>query len=196
MTKTPTPAKRVKIAKLRGRAKAGLPLAPEEAAEVLEYDRERELAAEARGSSKSASRKVSYTEEESAAQAEGTGAAAEVAAAGAMVKEEGRRLDSILTVGIAALQRSNEVYFQMVTSMMGRMEKAETAQLKMMEAVRQNFLGRVEAEGDLVRAEADRDAAESADKNDDPITKMAGELLPMLLPQLMAAMASGGGPKK
>jgi hypothetical protein len=177
---------RVKAARLRSRARTGLPLAPEEAAELHAYE-------QSVGASKSASRKVSYTEEEDSAQAYGTGGAAEMAAAGAMVREEGRRLDSILTVGISALQRSNDVYFQMVQALLKRTENFEMSQIKMMTAMREHYLGRIEAEGELMKVE------NAKEDEQDPLTKMATDMLPMLLPQIMAAMSSGksgGGDKK
>lgn len=176
-------SERVRVSRLRSRAKAGLPLAPEEAVDLHEYEKAR---AESTGASRSASRRVSYTEEEQAAEAEGTGLGAEAAAAGAMVREEGRRLDSILQIGVAALQRSNDVYHQMVTALLKRTENFEDSQVKMLTAMREHFLGRVQAEADLMNA--------GQEEKEDPTQKMISEMLPMLLPQIMAAMA--GGAKK
>ncbi len=139
-TKAVPPKARVRAAKLRARARAGLPLSTDEATELHDYESARSM-----GASKSGSRRVSYTEEEESAQSVGTGSAAEMAAAGAMVREEGRRLDSILTVGISALQRSNDVYFQMVQALLKRTENFETSQIKMMTAMREHYLGRIEA---------------------------------------------------
>ena len=83
--------------------KHGQMLTPEEAAWLADYDNARQVAADAReGSSVGASRahKVSFTEETREAVGEGSSAVAEVAAAGAMVREEGRRYDSLIAVGI------------------------------------------------------------------------------------------------
>lgn len=188
--KPPVPASaRVKAAKLRGRARAGLPLSTEEATELHDYEKDR-------GASRSASRKVSYTEEESAAQAEGTGSAAEAAAAGAMVREEGRRIDSLLTIGVSALQSAFDRVLKSNEQILDRNAKLEDAQIKMMEAVRTHYVARAQAEGDAILDAAERDAEAAADKKEDPIMKALGDLAPTIIPMLMAKMAESGPAKK
>jgi hypothetical protein len=188
---SPSPAQRVRASKLRGRAKAGLPLSPEEAAELHDYESDR---AEAKGASQS--RRVSYTEEESAAIGTGS-AAAEAAAAGAMVREEGRRLDSVLTVGITALRTACDQYAKMVETMSRRTEKFEetlvkmmTAQTNLIDRVRESELERIDAEINAAAIAAE--AEQAGEKGGDAISKMVEELLPVFLAKLGGKGGEGG----
>jgi hypothetical protein len=76
----------------------------------------------------------------------------------------------------------------MVQALLKRTENFELSQIKMMSAMREHYLGRIEAEGELMKADA------AAKDEGDPMTKMVTDMLPMLLPQIMAAMS--GGAKK
>jgi hypothetical protein len=184
---SPSASERVKASKLRARVRAGFPLSPEEAAELHDYESAR--AATARGAS--ASRKVQYTEEESAAIGEGS-AAAEAAAAGAMVRAEGQRLDSVLALSITALRTACDQYAGMVQALIKRTENFESAQVRMMNA-QTDLIHRVRnAELDRIDAEIAAREAESEEKGGDTISKMAEQLLPMLMPQIMGAMGKGG----
>lgn len=206
-----TGAERTAISKLRVKARAGTATA-EEAAKVAEYEGAREgprgsapAAPPSTGSSRAASRKVSYTEEETAAEAAGTGAAAEAAASTAaafMVREEGKRLDSILTIGIGALQKACDQYAAMVQVLIKRTESFETTNVKLLEAMSDHFVGRAELEAELLTEKAKTEAAAikaAAAGDPDGFEGIAKQLLPFILPGIPGAVvngAAGGTGKK
>lgn len=179
----PSTSERVKASKIRASIKAGKEVSTEEAAWFADYEQAREKVVQTRGASQS--RKVSYTEEETAAVGEGSPEAAAAAASAlpAAVKEEGQRLDSILTIGIAALKESNAVYGQLVGHLIRRTENFEDTMVKMMRAQtdllhahRENALKAIDAEVRAVAAEAGQ--------QEDGISKLANELLPLLIEKM------------
>ena len=100
-----------------------------------------------------------------------------------MVRDEGRRHDSLLTIGIEALRSAGDPYGKMAELMMRRNEQLEKAHVEMMQSIRTHFLARVEAEG-----EADRLAKEAeGGEEKDGIGKLAEQLLPYFLPGLESA---------
>jgi hypothetical protein len=178
----PTPSERTKAARLRMQVKASKPLSLDDAAWLEQYEAGQTARAEAVGASQT--RRVEYSEEET--QAIGTGEAA-VAAAGiaAATREEGRRLDSMLTVAIGAMGRAFDMSMRMCDLMANRNEKLENAHVRMMEAMRGHYLARVEAEGEADALAKQLEAGEEGDK--DGISKLAEQLLPFLLPGLESA---------
>lgn len=179
----PSTTERVKASKIRTKIQVDPgSVTTEEAAWFRDYEAAREKVAQARGASQS--RKVSYTEEESAAVGEGPEAAAAAASALPMaVKEEGQRLDSILTIGIAALKESNQVYANLVATMMKRTENFETTLVKMMSA--QADLINAHRDSAIAQTEAEvRAIAAESGQEKDGISKMVEELLPLLLERM------------
>lgn len=175
----PTASHRVKAAKLRKALRMGQTLDPDDAAWLADYEHRRDSAAEAVASGRSASRKVSYTEEEHAA--EGTGsAAAEAAALASATREEGRRIDSLVQLGMTSLVQACGMYQQMTAALLKRTENFERAQVDMLAAMREHYLARTEAEAELVRAQAEN-------KDGGEVSK----LVEMLMPAIMAKLQGG-----
>jgi len=163
------PAARQRAYRIRHKVANQKPVTPEDAAWLHDYER-----AQSKGAS--ASRKVSYTEEEHAAI--GTGSAAEVAASAAMVREEGRREDSLADKGMQAMERANDRLEKLVDFCMARMQVLEDSHLEMWAKHRESRMREVDAEVALIEAQAANEGKE------DDISKTAAELLPMILKQL------------
>lgn len=183
VSRGPSPSARVKASKLRAKIKMGQELDTDEAAWFADYEAARDAAATAKASrGASQSRKVSYTEEESAAVGEGDPIVA-AAAAGAVEREAGQRLDSVIALSMASMKEANELLLTMTKQMMKRTENFEITLVKMMEAQanlihshRENALRATDAE---IRAmELEKGAGE------DGISKLASELLPLLIEKM------------
>lgn len=172
--KAPDPATRgadrTRAHRIRARVKRGDAVEPIEAAWLSDYEQ-----SQAGSMGASASRRVSYTEEEHAAI--GTGSAAEVAAAAALAREEGRRFDYLLTAGIDALMKACGMYKEMATIILARNQQMEDVHLGMLGSVREHYIKRVEAEADAIRLEAEK-------QNEDPTNMMLGLLAQRMLPQM------------
>lgn len=125
-------------------------VSPEEAAWLAAYEAGRDGAGRDVGAS---SRRVVHVEEH---QAVGTGGAAEVAAAAAMAREEGRRLDHILDRSITMLTRAIEAYERMTASLLKERQSDAETHRALLDSLRTHFLARAEAEAELVRADVDR----------------------------------------
>jgi hypothetical protein len=161
--------------RLRAKVRVHAPVSPEDAAWLGDYEREgADRRGESSGTSRAASRKVSYTEEETAAEAYGTGSAAAVAAAAALSREEGRRLDSIIDRGISALQRACDAWEKMTGALLKERQADAQTHRALLESLRSHFLARSEAEGALIKAEAEQAAAAS---NENSIEDMATKAL-------------------
>jgi hypothetical protein len=174
-------AARMKAVRIRAKVKVGSAVSPEDAAWFADYERAREKVRDA-GASAKRSHKVSYSEESEEAASVGTGAAAETAAAAAMVREEGRRLDSIVDRGFLAMQKACEFHERMSEALLNRAIEDGKTHRRLLEAVRVNALARVRAEV----------AARGAEDEDD-IVKLAKELAPILGPMFgMKAQADDG----
>jgi hypothetical protein len=169
------PSSRARASYIRKKVKAGT-AKPEEIAWLGEFEGKKSEGS--RGAS--AHRKVTFTEEESAAMGEGDATVAQVAAAAAMVREEGRREDSLADKGMAAFERANAWLEKLVGFAMARMQVLEDAHLEMWAKHRDSRIREVDAEIELMKAEA----ANEADDKPDQITAMAQELLPELLKQM------------
>jgi hypothetical protein len=149
--------------RIRAKVRVHAPVTPEDALWLGDYEKAgAQRRGESFGASQSASRKVSYTEEEHAAQAIGTGSAAEMAAAAAMSREEGRRLDSIVDRGIGALERACNAWEKMTAALLKERQADAQTHRALLESLRSHFLARAEAEGALIKAEADHVANDHA----------------------------------
>lgn len=176
----PSPSDRTTAAKLRLKVKVGQPLTLDEAAWLETYEDGQNARAEAIGASQA--KRVSYTEEET--QNIGTGEAAMTAVGAAtMAREEGRRYDMLLTVGIQALRTATDTYGRMVEQILSRNAQLEKSHVEMMVAMRTHFLARVEAEADAERLAKEIEGGEEKDG----IGKLAEQLLPYLVPGLEQA---------
>ena len=177
-----TPSNRARAHRLRLQMRANMGVLDEaDATWLAGYEEERAAASDGMPRGASRGRRVSYTEEEHEAAGEGDSAAA-AAAAGAMVREDGRRLDSMLGVSMTAMQKAFEMSMRMCQMMACRNRELEEAHVSMMEAYRSHFLGRVEAEAEL---EVIKRTVEEGDK--DGLEKVAEMLLPYILPSLTAS---------
>jgi len=130
------------------------------------------------GRSKSGSRKtVSFhTEEETATEAEGSGAAA-ATAAGMMVREEGRMLNTIVDRGINALVEAVKTYRSITLSLMEERKQDAMVQRSLIESVRGHYVARAEAEGDIVRMKAEIEAAKLLGDDSSPLETAALEAI-------------------
>lgn len=168
---------RNKAYQIRAKQRAGDPVSPEDLAWLLDY----EAAQKSTSTGASASRRVSYTEEESAAV--GTGAAAEVAAAGALAREEGRRIDYLLQRGMEAMQTAFNMQAKMCDQLMRDNHDLKEVQMAMLETVRAQYLARTQAEVDLMQSQADA----NRDEKKDAISEMVEAMAPALMAKVMEA---------
>lgn len=175
--KAPRAAQIARAYRLRQKIRAHEVLTPEDVAWLAAFEQSTQVNA-----GRSASRKVSYTEEE--ASAEGVGNAAEAAAAATYAREEGRREDNLARIGIEALVRSNEDMRGVMALILQRNAALETVHLDMLSTVREQFVARTQAEVDLMRTQAEGEI--EAAKQGDSIGAMAAELLPALLKGMQA----------
>lgn len=128
-------ADRVKAYRLRKKAEAGEELSTDEQAFLDSYPA---------GRSAASSRKVVHIEEEHDAAAEGDHRLPEEYAK--VVTAEGLRADTLLRIVVDATFRQNEMYMQMVEHLLDRTTRIEEAHVSMLEAVREHYLARVDAE--------------------------------------------------
>jgi hypothetical protein len=130
------------------------------------------------GRSAQKSRRVSYTEEETAAAAEGIGDAASIAAAAIATRAEGERLDSILKIGVNALKEAVDAYKSMAAALLEERQADAITHRSLLESIRTHFLERTEAEAELIRTQAENDAAAAAAENgESAIERLATEML-------------------
>lgn len=171
----PSDGDRARAVRLRGRVKVKAPLTPEEAAWLEDYERQRDAVRQSRGGSRS--HKVSYTEE--SAEAVGTGSAAEVAAAAAMSREEGRRYDHLLNGVIRGMESAVMMFEKLSALCMTRMTEDARTIRELTRSDRENYLDKTELEAEAIRRDAEGGG--------DAVSKLAEQLLPQLLPMLMNA---------
>jgi uncharacterized protein YciI len=145
--------------RIRLRLKARQRVAPADLTWLSEYEKTH---GKNYGRSASGSRKVSYTEEETNAAAEGLGSAADIAAAAMVTRAEGERLDSILTIGIKALTEAVNCYKSMTAALLEERQADAQTHRALLESLRSHFLERAEAEAELIRVEADHAAKDNA----------------------------------
>ena len=184
--KPPTPGERSRAAKLRLLRKAGKELIEEDALWLETYEQGQEAHAEAIGASRAS--RVTYEEETREAVGTGDAAAVEAVSVAALAREEGRRYDSLLTVGIEALRTAVDTYQKMAVQILERNGQLERAQIEMMATVRRSILASVHAEADAEAERLAREAAEAGAGGSDGLTKLAEQLLPLILSQLGATL--------
>jgi hypothetical protein len=155
---TPSGTDRARAYRIRSLIRQGGTPTDDDAEFLREYEGKQE---QDRGAS-ATSRKVSFDLEENA-MAVGTGAAAEVAAgmaAGAVARQEGLRLDYVTQAGIGALVKACELHEKMASSLLERTMQLEEVHLSMLDAVREQYLARTQAEIDAMGiAPKDEDSA-------------------------------------
>lgn len=189
-----TGADRARAVRLRAKIKAGATVEPTEAAWLSDYEAAQTEKRESRGAS--SARSVKYEETESASVGVG-GSAAEVAAAAAMVREEGRREDSLEKLKQDGLTRAFDMCMRMTEGMMKRTEALERVHLSLLTAFRDNYLTRVELEGDALITDAQRQAeAIAKEEGGDSMSKLADMLLPQLMAKFMGVTIPNGAPTK
>lgn len=150
------PGHRTKAARLRGKVRSGVTLSPEEIEWLGAYEaQQRATATSTAPFGASASERIIQIEERAASV--GSGAAAEAAAMGALAKEEGRRVDNLVRAGIDSMHRACQLYESMARTMLARMQALEDVHLGMLDAVREHYMARTEAEAEVIRSEADND---------------------------------------
>jgi hypothetical protein len=163
-------ADRSRAYRLRSRVRAGEELEPADAEWLANYE-------SARNTGMSASRRVVSLDIDEQSVSAGTGAAAaEAASAGAIAREEGRRLDYLSRVGIEAMSRACQLYERMASSLLERTKALEEVHLAMLDAVREQYLARTQAEIDAMHAEA-----EASRENDDEKPDAATSLLEKII---------------
>jgi hypothetical protein len=158
------PADRVKAGRIRKKLDAGEELPEDEQAWFDTYESAKrggkrksviEVAAEAAATNGSATEKITYTEERAAA----TGNHPHPAYYEASIRAEGLRADTLLRIAADALVRVTEQYAAMNAHLLARTTAIETAHVAMLDAVREHYISRIEAEGE---AEKQRQIAAAA----------------------------------
>lgn len=123
-------------------------------------------------------------------QAVGTGSAAATAVGQALTaREEGRRLDSLFDKSIGALHEATEVYKAVCTTLLEREKVREETHQSMLEAVRDHFLARTEAEAELVAKEREK-------TDEDPANGLMVALLPAIAKHLGVDLPMGAAPPR
>ncbi len=157
------PAHKQKAYRIRKMVENGSPVTSEDAEFFANYEDAIRRNAESKvvnadGSmGASRNRKVSYSEEESAAI--GMGEAAAIAASSALAREEGKRLDNLMDRAITAMEKGNN-FMEKACNMFSRMTEHCLAQSKTMmdthvqilDSLREHHIARTEAESELVAA--------------------------------------------
>ena len=171
-------AERVKASRIRSKAAQGIPLTEDEAANLETYE---ETLPPAVGNRSASSRVVHLDIEEQAA-AEGNHPHPEMYAAA--MRSEGLRADTLLRIVTDRLITCNDQYLRLMTHMMERSTRLEDAHIGLLEAVREQFLARVDAEAEARMAQSIDNAA-----GDD------SEMAEMLKLLLMAKANNDANPK-
>lgn len=189
-----TASNRSKATKLRAKARAGAVLTPEEAAWLGDYEAARErVGNDSMGASRG--RRIHYTEEENESVGVGSSAVAEMASAGAMSREEGRRYDYLMTIGMTALERSNKAWEKMVETLLERNGQLEHAHVEMMHASAGEYMRRIKTEAAIEQMKTNIEAGE---EKPDMLSQIVEMLAPMMIAKLgaaesPAAVAAGKG---
>ena len=187
--KPPTTGQRNRAARLRQAVTAGSTTTPDDLAWLLDYESKQQQRAE-KTASAGASKKSKVTHTEETEERIGLGdATVAAAAAAAESREEGRRLDTLLSLGHQAMLGAVDAYKNMCGQLLQRNHDLERAHIRMLDTVRTHYLARVDAEGEA--AELERELDKPQEEKKDALSQMAEELLPMLLPAIMDSMAAG-----
>ncbi len=170
--------------RIRKQVENGSPISSEDAEWFASYDDAIRRNAEAKvvnadgsmGASKN--RKVSYTEEESAAI--GMGEAAMIAASGAAAREEGRRYDNLMDRAITAMEKGNDfmakaclMFSKMTEHCLTQSKTMMDTHVQILDSLREHHIARTEAESELVAA----GLHEASDETDDLATDLVKGVL-------------------
>jgi hypothetical protein len=184
----PTPPERARAYRLRAKMRKGDTLEAEDAAWLGSYEQSAGDGDGAFGAS--ASSKTIHVEEKRAAVGIGA-SAAEIAAHAALAREEGRRIDYLTEAAVKALAAAAEqsreaaaLYRDMVKDLRRHTSSLEEVHLSMLDAVRDQYLARTQAEIDAM-------AAREEDKGD-----ATSQIVEQLLPVLLERMGVSALPKK
>lgn len=174
----PTHAERSKANRLRLKQKQFIQLTDDESAWLEAYAERtpRGTGSADVGASQAATRRVTYSEEETQAASVGTGAAAESASAAAMLATaEGKRIDNLLALSMSIMSRAVDTYERMVRQMLAERAQDSQVQRGLLETVRTQYVARAEAEAELLKAEAEHAAAET--EGGDGFSQVVGALV-------------------
>ncbi len=138
------PNHRARAHKLRAAVRRGQTLAEDDAAWLNDYEAAQTTKA---GEPKFASGHRVFHMEESATDASGD-AAAVAASAPAVSRNEGRRLDYILDLMLRSQMNVATMWERMAGQMIQRNAQLEEVHLAMLDAVREHYLARIEAEAE------------------------------------------------
>jgi hypothetical protein len=160
-----TPADRSRAYRLRSALKSGQEIEPDDDEWLNEYTAKANASTQPSRAAK-ASKVMHY--EEHAAEATGDGAATALAA-GSWAREEGRRIDSLIAVGLGAMQNACNIYHQICVDLMNRTAMSEKAQLDLTLSIREHYLARTQAETDamIAQRQAAFDRQEAAREGDE-----------------------------
>lgn len=153
MVNPKNPGNRKKAYSLRAKQNKGQELRPEEIAWLDDYDRAQRMGA---SHGASASERVVHIEERAAAV--GTGTAAETAAAAALAREEGRRVDYLVHAGMDCLVKACQLHETMTRTMLERLAQLEDVHLAMLGSVREHYIARTEAEAEQIKQGGQQEA--------------------------------------
>jgi hypothetical protein len=169
-------AERVRASRIRKKSVEGIPLSDDEAASLDEYESSKPPAR----SGKSASSRVVHLDIEENAAAEGDHVHPDAYAA--VARSEGLRADTLLQIVTNRLIQCNDQYLRLLTYSMERSERLENAHVGLIEAMREHFLARIDAEG---QAKVAQQIASGAGEDDE-----MGKLMEMLAPVIAAKLAA------
>src|SRR6266404_2553504 len=170
---TPDPSVRAHIQKayrIRKMVEAGASVSSEDAEWFASYDDAIRRNAQAKidvSMGASRNRKVSYSEEESAAI--GMGEAAAIAASSALAREEGKRLDNLMDRAISSMERGNNfmekacmMFSKMTEHCLNQSKTMMDTHISILDSLREHHIARTAAESELVAA----GLAEKSDETD------------------------------
>lgn len=147
-------AHRTRACKLRAARRTGVTMMPSDVAWLTAYEEEQDRRRAGGGPADfgaSQSERIVHVEERKAAVGLGEAAAA-AAVSGAMVREEGRRIDTLLQTAVNALELAMKMYHQMAAQILERNQQLEEVHLSMLDSVREHFIARTTAEGEVIKA--------------------------------------------
>jgi hypothetical protein len=157
------PAHKQKAYRIRKMVENGSPISSDDAEFFAHYEDVIRRNAEAKvvnpdGSiGASRNRKVSYSEEESAAI--GMGEAATIAASSALAREEGKRLDNLMDRSITAMEKGNhfmekacEMFSKMTMHCLDQSKTMINTHVQILDSLREHHIARTAAESELVAA--------------------------------------------
>ena len=175
------PAHKQKAYRIRKMVENGASVSSEDAEWFASYDDAIRRNAQAKidvsmGASKN--RKVSYTEEESAAV--GMGEAAAIAASSALAREEGKRLDNLMDRAISAMEKGNNfmgqacvMFSKMTQHCLDQSKAMMDTHVQILDSLREHHIARTQAESELVAA----GLHEASDETDDLATDLVKGVL-------------------